>query len=288
MVKCIYCNREFKNKLAYSVYKCEGYLNEKEQQRKEKEEREKTYTYICECGKKFETANSLKSHARFCDKHITKNKISKYKEGLLYKCECGKIFVKSQSFNAHLSHCTIHHEVNGILMKLRPSEVNHSMCWENKTEEEIAEIHNKSGKAYSDNQKAGKTKNAWVGKRHSEISKQHHREGGIRYRETLISGCAAGYNKNVCKYIDELNEKYNWNLQHAENGGEIIIGGYYLDGYDKERNIVFEYDESRHYEDPYNNILKQKDIDRQKYIINLLNCEFYRYNEKIDLFYKVQ
>lgn len=78
-----------------------------------------------------------------------------------------------------------------------------------------------------------------------------------------------------------------WNLQHALNGGEIEIDGYWLDGYDKEKNIVFEFDEPYHYIDWKNNILREKDIDRQNYIINKLHCEFYRYNQRKDYFYKV-
>ena len=88
-------------------------------------------------------------------------------------------------------------------------------------------------------------------------------------------------------FIDNLNTKNKWNLQHAENGGEIQITGYFLDGYDKELNIAFEYDEPKHYKDVENNILKQRDIERQKYIIEKLQCRFFRYNEKLDLLYEV-
>jgi len=84
-----------------------------------------------------------------------------------------------------------------------------------------------------------------------------------------------------------LNEEKHWNLQHAENGGEVNCLGYWLDGYDKELNIVFEYDEPKHYKDVTNNILKDKDIQRQNNIINKLNCQFWRYNEYLDLLYKV-
>ena len=81
--------------------------------------------------------------------------------------------------------------------------------------------------------------------------------------------------------------KKGWSLQHAENRGEICVGGYFLDGYDKDLNIVFEYDEPKHYKDIQNNILKDKDIQRQQNIIEKLHCEFWRYNEAIDLLYKV-
>ena len=84
-----------------------------------------------------------------------------------------------------------------------------------------------------------------------------------------------------------MNEDNHWNLQHAENGGEYEIDGYFLDGYDKELNIAFEYDEKRHYSDPVNNILSERDIERQTSIINKLGCKFYRYNEYLDYFYCV-
>ena len=73
-----------------------------------------------------------------------------------------------------------------------------------------------------------------------------------------------------------------------ENGGEFKICGYFVDGYDKDLNIVFEYDEPKHYIDIENNLLKDKDIQRQNIIINKLNCSFWRYNEKLNLLYKVK
>jgi hypothetical protein len=91
------------------------------------------------------------------------------------------------------------------------------------------------------------------------------------------------YNPKACKYLNELSEKMGWNLQHAENGGEHRICGFRLDGYDKNRNIVVEYDESYHYR--YGELL-EKDVERMKIIINALKCEFYRYDEKRNEFKK--
>ena len=176
-------------------------------------------------------------------------------------------------------------------MKLRPSEINKSMNWENKSDDEIKAIFIKSSKTRKLNllhDKNGKAINNWYGKHHTEESKQKTRESTIKYIESLFGQYKPRYNKNAYKFINNLNKQNNWNLQHAENGGEFKICGYFVDGYDKDLNIVFEYDEPKHYIDIENNLLKDKDIQRQNIIINKLNCSFWRYNEKLNLLYKVK
>jgi len=49
--------------------------------------------------------------------------------------------------------------------------------------------------------------------------------------------------------------------------------GYWVDGYDKENNIVYEYDEKRH------KYKKDKDKQRQREIEEFLECEFIRIKE---------
>jgi hypothetical protein len=85
------------------------------------------------------------------------------------------------------------------------------------------------------------------------------------------------YNPIACKYFDTLSKEKGWDLRHAENGGEVVINGYFLDAYDEKRNIVVEYDEPHHY---VNGSLKKKDIDRMNRIIHHMGCKFYRYNER--------
>ena len=87
------------------------------------------------------------------------------------------------------------------------------------------------------------------------------------------------FSPKACKYFDKLNEEKSWNLRHAMNGGEKRVICYFVDGYDEKRNIVIEYDEPHHY-DIYGQ-LKEKDVVRMKDIMSLINCKFYRYNEKI-------
>lgn len=215
-------------------------------------------------------------------------KVSKYKiADNLYRCECGREFSKFQSLNAHFSHCDFHHECRGTKRKGHTSELTKSMCWNNKSADEIKEYHKKAGITLSENIRTGKTIPSFTGRTHTNESKEKIRKSTIDYLDSLLGNCQARYNKNSISYINGLNSKFGWNLQHAENGGEIRVLGYFIDGYDKERNIVFEYDEPYHYIDIENNILTDKDIERQNYIIEKLGCDFYRYNEKTDVLYKV-
>ena len=86
----------------------------------------------------------------------------------------------------------------------------------------------------------------------------------------------------------ETGEK-KFNLARISEVSKILERpiSYFVDGYDKERNIVFEYDEKCHYIDAENNVLKQRDLERQKTIKETLNCRFIRYNEKMNLLYEV-
>ena len=77
-------------------------------------------------------------------------------------------------------------------------------------------------------------------------------------------------NDNVDDNSIYHNKQYNNNNQVNNKDNNNI--------YDKEKNIVVEYDEPRHY-DRYGN-LRKKDVDRMNEIQHHLQCEFWRYNEK--------
>jgi len=66
---------------------------------------------------------------------------------------------------------------------------------------------------------------------------------------------------------------------HGLNGGEFYVKkvGAFLDGYDKEKNIAFEYDEWWHYDE--NGNLLPKDIRRMTLVKEVLGCKFIRFNE---------
>lgn len=240
--------------------------------------------YKCNCGREFETKSSLNSHARFCKEYIkVPKKVSKYKiDENLYKCECNKEFNNYQSLNAHFSHCKIHCNYLG---KKVTNYHKGTMYWENKTDTEIKEIYNKRKETIRKKYNNGELKPSFLNKHHTEEFKDKLRS--IRSAKYQEKGGRMNFSEKACNYMNSLNEKYNWNLQHALNGGEILCLGYWLDGYDKDLNIVFEYDEPKHYKDIENNILRDIDIKRQNKIIKELHCRFFRYNEYLNLFYEI-
>ena len=101
-------------------------------------------------------------------------------------------------------------------------------------------------------------------------------------RQSVYS--AANFNPVACEYFNKLNEHNHWNLQHALNGGEVRVIGYSLDAYDRDKNIVVEYDEPKHY---LNGKLREKDVLRQQRIIAHLGCKFHRFNERTQKLYEV-
>lgn len=78
------------------------------------------------------------------------------------------------------------------------------------------------------------------------------------------------FNINACKIIDEYGKQNGYNFQHALNGGEFNIKelGYWVDGYDKEKNTVIEYYEKSHHKKI------NRDKKRKDEIINFLKCKF--------------
>lgn len=83
------------------------------------------------------------------------------------------------------------------------------------------------------------------------------------------------YNKTACVFFDMLNSYMGWEGKHAENGGEVEVGGFWLDYYEPYLNIAIEWDE-KHHKLPS---IRKKDSYREKYLIKKLGCSFYRIDE---------
>lgn len=125
-----------------------------------------------------------------------------------------------------------------------------------------------------------KLRNIRLGKKMSDKTREKMRE--IKLNNIKELGGFPSFNKKACNFIDSIKNKLSYNFQHALNGGEFNICGYSVDGYDKNNNVIFEYDEKRH-ENPTR---KLKDLKRMEIIKNKLNCEVIRYSERFNKLYK--
>lgn len=84
------------------------------------------------------------------------------------------------------------------------------------------------------------------------------------------------YNKTACEFFEQLNKELGWEGKHAENGGEVTIGGFWVDYYEPNINLVIEWDERHHrYEKK-----KKQDAYRAKYIIKKIGCKFLRIDQE--------
>lgn len=108
------------------------------------------------------------------------------------------------------------------------------------------------------------------GKKHTDEAIQKMRVSTLNRLQESVGQLSPRYNPDACKAIDEYGKLHEYNFQHAENGGEFYIKelGYWVDGYDKEKNVVIEYYEQ------YHDRQKEKDIRRQQEIVDFLQCKF--------------
>jgi hypothetical protein len=84
------------------------------------------------------------------------------------------------------------------------------------------------------------------------------------------------YNRKSIPIIEQYGKEHGYTFQHAENGGEYYVDGlgFYLDGYDTDKNVAIEIDEPFHF--TKNGKLREKDIIRQQKIENKIGCKFVR------------
>lgn len=182
-----------------------------------------------------------------------------YKNAKVWTCKfCSNTFVGRKNFYDHLKVCPER-------LKLPLDSLGRIIN---------AEAHKKQGEVLHQKYQSGEiqvNKHKWTPEERVKMSEAWVKRVGIN---------RVSFNKKACIYIDFLNEKNGWHLQHALNGGEKNVGPYFLDGYDAELNIAFEYDEK------YHNTRKEKDKIKADFIISKLGCKFYRYDEEKDLFYE--
>ena len=108
----------------------------------------------------------------------------------------------------------------------------------------------------------------------------------VKWFEKAKKSCR--YNLKACLLMNDLNKR-GYNFIHAENGGEYYINrgrGFFLDGYDPVKNIVFEYDESHHITEVENDKLREHSIFRYFEDENI-KIRFIRYDATFNKFYEV-
>lgn len=109
--------------------------------------------------------------------------------------------------------------------------------------------------------------NHWLGRKHKKETKDKMRI--ISANRIHENKWHPSYNITACKIIDEYGKKNGFNFQHAMNGGEFFIDdlGFWLDGYDIEKNVGIEY-----YENAHQYSINEDEIRINK-IKKSLNCE---------------
>ena len=118
----------------------------------------------------------------------------------------------------------------------------------------------------------------WIGRKHKPESIDKIRTTQIlqRSRKGLSNKFSPNFNEHACTLFDKISAVTGIYIQHGMNIGEYNIAelGYWVDGYNKENNIVFEFDEPKHFKK--DGTLKDRDLIRQKHIEEYLHCTFIR------------
>ena len=115
--------------------------------------------------------------------------------------------------------------------------------------------------------------NHWLGKKHKNESKDKMRVTAAK--RIHDNKWHPSFNVTACEIIEKYGKENGYNFQHAMNGGEYFIEelGYWVDGYDKEKNVIIEY-----YENAHQYFVSEDEI-RIKKIKENLNCKVIILNE---------
>lgn len=289
---CQFCGKVFKYKsnLKYHEKYCCP-LNPNKQTAKRYTQHHKVACSIC--GKLIDVAN-IKRHESVC-KNVEKSSAYHVSHEGLTCAFCGKQCKNKNSLTQHELRCKQNPNRKNFNsfdeFNAKQADLKATVGLNKHTCEWIAKSARTLKQQYQSGQRVSAMKGkpgTFLGRKHKESSKTKIRESTLTYIENTCGSLSVRYNVKACRYIEFLNNHFDLHLQHAENGGEFRVCGYFLDGYDSKHNIAFEYDEPHHYSDVNNNVLCDRDLLRMKTIIKELDCKFIRYNERLDLLYEVK
>lgn len=226
--------------------------------------------YKCNiCNKAYTTANGLGNHIKqyhkietseYYDMYIRKTEDGKCKE-------CGNQTRFKSLIYGYLVHCS-----KSCSKKYQPN----SKGWQNHKTPGYVVWNRKlpMNQEYKKNWLAGVKNTEWLNPP-SEETKRKLRLKFIENLKETNKKFHPPYNRKACEYFNLMMQDSDFFIQHAMNFGEFHIKelGYFVDGYDAENNIVYEWDEKSHYKD---NLTIEKDLRRQTQIIEYLGCKFVR------------
>ena len=167
--------------------------------------------------------------------------------------DCGKLI---QRKSMRCSPCSS--RINGRKMKKHTGDLSRFTSLGFKGKKHTEEVKRKSRE----------NNNYWKNKKHTDESKLKMRKAAVKRLNR--QGMIPSYNESSISIIEEYGKEHGYNFQHAKNGGEVEVLGYFLDGYDKEKNVVIEYME-KHHSRPTK---AKKDKIRKQIIVNHLNCKW--------------
>ncbi len=190
--------------------------------------------FVCVCGRKFNTANSLRSHRGHCRQYTKPENKSKYiVEDGKYVCECGRSFYGSQSLLGHFSHCKQHLGITDeeLLERNRIQSLSNKHNFANISRNELIEYNKRSNESRVRNIRIGKTIPNFLGKHHSDETKEKIRKSRVK---VLSDGVVhPGFDKNKLTYIERwfINEVILKNKLHCKYDivNEMRIYPYFLD-----------------------------------------------------------
>lgn len=219
---------------------------------------------ICKyCNKLFKSSNKKR---KFCSKKCSNSGENNGMYGVHRYGDKNPMYGKHHSEKSikllSIVRCNKNHSLNSICYK--------DIWIKNYSIEEVNILDNLRSEKISKNTKIAMD---------NKSIRQHLRLKAIeRIERTLGSTLKPSYNISACEIIDWINMYYGYNFQHATNIGEYNIKelGCWVDAYDKQNNIVIEFYERAHYKK--DGKLKEKELRREKDIIEHLNCEFIRIN----------
>jgi len=240
---CLQCGKNFKtteNNRKYCGYKCSN-------------TKRKTIVKKClQCGEEFESYISInqKTCSRKCY-HV-------YRKKPRIKLICGKcgrnyIVIISRNKSKYCSD-----KCSKIALKNRKNTWSDKISKALKGREIKQEWRKKISKTLTGRPRVPFT----------EENIKNIRESRIKYIEKCFNNgepLTPCIGKNETKILNQIEKDENIKLIR-----QYPFRGYFIDGYDKENNIVYEVDEKYHLKQ------QQKDLRRQQEIIKYLGCEFVR------------